>query len=112
MSQTISGPVPSFKLSDGKSIPTIGWGNGTGGDAKAKAVQIGKQAISAGLRHLDTAQGYNNEVETGETVKQCGLSRGDLWVTSKLSQENGVSQRHQSSAARATEETVSINKFY
>lgn len=91
MAHVVIGPVPSFKLLDGKSIPTIGWGNGTGGDAKGKAVEIGKKAISAGLRHLDTAQGYNNEVETGETVKQSGLSRGDLWVTSKLSQENGVS---------------------
>ncbi|ORY89678.1 conjugated polyketone reductase C1 [Leucosporidium creatinivorum] len=83
-----SNNVPTFTLLDGKRIPVLGWGNGTG-DARKTATESGKIALDAGIRHVDTAQGYNNEKETGETVSNSGLSKGDVWVTSKLSQKDG-----------------------
>lgn len=50
--------VRTFTLSDGKKIPAIAWGSGTGGLSSAgeKAVETGVWAIEAGIRHLDCAQ--------------------------------------------------------
>jgi diketogulonate reductase-like aldo/keto reductase len=74
--------VPTFTLLDGSKIPTIGWGNGTG-DAKKTALESGRLALEAGLRHIDTAQGYENELETGQTIEHSELARADIFVTSK-----------------------------
>lgn len=40
-------------------------------------------ALKVGYRHIDTAQVYGNETEVGEAVKQSGLSRKDVFITSK-----------------------------
>lgn len=48
--------IPStFTLLDGKKIPVIGWGNGSG-NARTTAVISGEIALKGGLRHIDTAQ--------------------------------------------------------
>jgi diketogulonate reductase-like aldo/keto reductase len=44
---------------------------------------MGKIAVQAGLRHIDTAQGYDNEKETGQVISAISIPRDDLWVTSK-----------------------------
>ncbi|KDE07646.1 hypothetical protein, variant [Microbotryum lychnidis-dioicae p1A1 Lamole] len=80
--------VPTFDLHDGTKIPTLGWGNGTG-DAKKTAVESGKIALGAGIRHIDTAQGYDNEEETGQSISNSAVPRAELFVTSKLSQKEG-----------------------
>ncbi|GAA5989956.1 hypothetical protein JCM11641_002925 [Rhodosporidiobolus odoratus] len=84
--------VPTFKLLNGTTIPVIGWGNGTG-DAKKTAVESGRHALKSGLRHIDTAQGYHNEKETGqsidEAVQQHTLKADEVFVTSKLSTVDG-----------------------
>lgn len=72
----------SFKLLDGAQIPWIGWGNGSG-RAREKPVEAGTTALAEGFRHIDTAQGYNNEPETNETLKQGGVPREEVWLTSK-----------------------------
>ena len=74
--------VPSFKLLDDTTIPWIAWGNGTG-QAKVDAIECGSLALESGIRHLDTAQLYENETETGEAIKKSSLSRDDVYVTSK-----------------------------
>ncbi|GAA5897963.1 uncharacterized protein JCM6883_000876 [Sporobolomyces salmoneus] len=81
-------PVPTFKLLDGTSIPTIAWGNGTG-DAKKTAIESGKIALNAGIRHVDTAQGYENEKETGECIAKSGVDRKDIFLTTKISTVKG-----------------------
>ena len=73
----------AYTLSNGVSIPSIGFGtwqvqNGT------QAVATVKTAIELGYRHIDTAQGYGNEESVGDAVKQSGVSREDLFITSKL----------------------------
>ncbi|KAI5476567.1 conjugated polyketone reductase C1 [Pseudohyphozyma bogoriensis] len=83
-----SAPAPTFPLSSGRKIPTIGWGNGTG-DAKKTAVESGAFALTHGIIHIDTAQGYDNEKETGEAFTKAGVSKDGVWVTSKLSTEGG-----------------------
>jgi 2,5-diketo-D-gluconate reductase A len=42
-------------------------------------------ALDAGYRHIDTAEMYGNEAGVGEAVRASGLDRGDVFVTSKLS---------------------------
>lgn len=48
----------TIKLNDGKTIPALAWGNGTGGinASSEKAVSTGVQALKAGIVHIDTAQ--------------------------------------------------------
>jgi 2,5-diketo-D-gluconate reductase A len=52
-------------------------------------------ALEAGYRHIDTAEMYGNEAEVGEAVAKSGLDRGDVFVTSKLS-----NNAHEPGAAR------------
>ncbi|KAF6751451.1 conjugated polyketone reductase C1 [Ephemerocybe angulata] len=78
----------SFKLNDGTSIPWVAWGNGTG-QAKKDAIESGKLALAAGLRHIDTAQIYNNEEETGIAVSQSKVPRSEVYVTSKIGRISG-----------------------
>ncbi|RXW18804.1 hypothetical protein EST38_g7057 [Candolleomyces aberdarensis] len=76
--------MASFQLSDGTSIPWVAWGNGTG-QAKKDAIESGKLALESGLRHIDTAQLYDNEKETGIAIEQASVPRGEVYVTSKIS---------------------------
>ena len=50
----------------------------------AAAPEAVRQAIGAGYRHIDTAQGYGNERGVGEGIRTCGLKREELFVTTKL----------------------------
>lgn len=43
-----------------------------------------KEALEAGFRHIDSAEGYNNEEGTGKGIKAAGVSRDDIFVTTKL----------------------------
>lgn len=74
--------VPQLTLNDGLHLPAIGFGtyklNGTDG------VNAIKRAVEIGYRLLDSAFNYENEGAVGEAVKQCGLPREQLLVTSKL----------------------------
>ena len=77
-------PNDGYKLSNGVMIPCIGFGTWQtpDGDTAVKAV---KAAIAAGYRHIDTAQGYGNEQSVGVGVKQSGVARDELFITTKLS---------------------------
>jgi len=79
--------MTTIKLNDGKSIPAIGWGNGTGGIERSgqKAIDLGAIALKAGILHIDTAQIYGTEAETWGAIQKAGLKREDVWVTSKIS---------------------------
>lgn len=70
------------RLNDGHSIPRIGFGVWRLDDNKAPDVVAA--AIGAGYRHIDTAQGYDNEAGVGKGIRSAGVSREDLFVTSKL----------------------------
>ncbi|KPV77743.1 uncharacterized protein RHOBADRAFT_66036 [Rhodotorula graminis WP1] len=69
--------VPSIKLNDGTSVPLIAWGNGTG-DAKKTAFESGQYAVKAGLRHIDTAQGYESLVKA---EKDNGIEPNSIYLT-------------------------------
>jgi diketogulonate reductase-like aldo/keto reductase len=76
----------TFALSNGVSIPKLGFGTWMipDGDA-ARAV---RDAIDIGYRHIDTAQAYANELGVGEGVRGSGVLRDRLFVTTKLAAES------------------------
>lgn len=73
-----------IKLNDGRSIPGIGFGTWRTGTGEAVVRQV-DQAINIGFDHVDTAQAYGNERETGDALYLSGVPRNDLWVTTKYS---------------------------
>merc|ERR1712093_66555 len=79
----MSGSVSTIKLNDGAAIPWLAWGNGTG-NAKKQALDAGKQALQAGIDHIDTAQIYTTEPETLQAIQETKTPREKVWVTSKI----------------------------
>lgn len=74
--------IPSLTLNNGTSIPQLGFGVfQIPPDDTRQAVLT---ALESGYRHIDTAEMYGNEKEVGTAVRESGLARGDVFVTSKL----------------------------
>lgn len=74
--------IPDIKLNNGLKMPMLGFGTyGLSGEVCQKSVV---EAISSGYRLIDTAKVYGNEVEVGKAIKQSGIDRKQLFVTSKL----------------------------
>lgn len=72
-----------LKLNDGNQIPQFGLGvYMVEGDALTK--QNCLDAFKEGYRHIDTAHAYGNERGVGKAVKESGLTRNEVWITSKL----------------------------
>lgn len=71
-----------FELSKGVKIPAMGYGVYMMSSEEVK--EHLPEAINAGMRHIDTANGYFNEVAVGEVVNKSGIDRADFFVTSKL----------------------------
>jgi len=78
--------VPKMTLSDGTTIPQLGFGvwQVPPGDA---ATVVG-EAFKAGYRHIDTAQMYENEAGVGEAFHASGLARDEVFITTKLNNSN------------------------
>jgi len=78
-------------LNDGTRIPQVGLGVWqTPNDEAAPAV---KAALSAGYRHVDTAAVYENEEGVGEGIRQSGIDRSEIYLTTKLwNTEQGYDQ--------------------
>ncbi len=70
------------ELNDGTSMPSVGLGTWPLDDSEAERVV--SAALEMGYRHVDTAARYGNEVGVGRALAASGLSRGDLYVTTKL----------------------------
>lgn len=66
-------------------IPQLGFG--TYQIAPEETRETTLAALEAGYRHIDTAQLYGNEKEVGEAVRDSGLDRADIFVTSKLAND-------------------------
>ena len=73
----------TYKLSNGVGIPCIGFGTWQTPDGEV-AVRSVAAAIEAGYRHIDTAQAYGNEESVGKGIRESGIDRKDLFVTTKL----------------------------
>ena len=86
--------IPQILLNNGQKIPQLGFGVFLVKPAETEAAVA--HALQAGYRHIDTAEMYGNEAQVGAAVGKSGLSRGEIFVTTKLN--NGA---HRPDDARA-----------
>ena len=93
--------VPDIELNDGHSIPQLGFG--VFQIDPAETAQAVREALEVGYRHIDTAEMYGNEREVGEAIRDSGLDRTEVYVTSKLN--NGF--HRPDDARRAFDRTLS-----
>lgn len=74
--------IPTLTLNDGRTIPQLGLGVWrTPADVTAAVVRT---AIEAGYRSIDTASAYRNEAGVGQGVRESGVPRDQIFVTTKL----------------------------
>ncbi|MCB9992395.1 MAG: aldo/keto reductase [Hyphomicrobiaceae bacterium] len=67
-------------------IPQMGYG--TWNRSPDEAYQGVLWALEAGCRHIDTAQGYRNEEAVGRAIRDSGIARADIYITTKIAPEN------------------------
>ena len=74
--------IPEVMLNNGQRIPQLGFGVFLIPPAQTETAVL--HALQAGYRHIDTAEMYGNEAEVGQAIGKSGLSRGEVFVTTKL----------------------------
>jgi len=74
--------VPNLTLNNGVEIPQLGFGVFKVPEGSTKDVVL--KALETGYRHIDTAKLYGNEAEVGAAVRESGLDRDAVFVTSKV----------------------------
>jgi len=87
--------VLNLSLNDGNTIPQLGFG--VFQVPPEATARITLQAFEAGYRHIDTAEMYGNEKGVGEAIRNSGIPRDELFITSKLN--NGFHEPDQARAA-------------
>ncbi|TFC05797.1 aldo/keto reductase [Cryobacterium mannosilyticum] len=87
--------VPTLVLNNGQAIPQLGFGVFQIDPADTRRATLA--ALEVGYRHIDTAEMYGNEQGVGEAVRESGLDRSEVFVTSKLN--NGFHKREDALAA-------------
>lgn len=70
-------------LNDGNKIPQFGTGVFQVPDGK-ETLDVVKNALALGIRHIDTAHAYQNERSVGQAVKESTIARKEIWITTKL----------------------------
>lgn len=92
--------METIKLSNGVEMPVLGYG----------VFQVSPQecercvadALAVGYRSIDTAQAYHNEAEVGSAIKNSGVSRGDIFLTTKV----WISNAGEARAAASIDESL------
>ncbi|KAH8693256.1 putative aldehyde reductase [Talaromyces proteolyticus] len=74
-------PGTKQKLNTGAEIPALGFGTWQDVGSQEAAV---REAIKAGYRHIDTARVYGTEPAVGKAIRESGIPRNELFVTTKL----------------------------
>jgi 2,5-diketo-D-gluconate reductase A len=92
--------VPTIRLNNGVEIPQLGFG--VFQVKPEECVEAVTTALEVGYRHIDTAEMYGNEKEVGQAVRESGIDRAEIFVTSKLN--NGFHRRDD--ALRAFDQTM------
>lgn len=82
MSPLSGGTSPSVQIGDGIEIPQLGFGVFQIPPDQVQARV--EEALEAGYRHIDTAAAYNNEQGVGRALAASGLSRDEVFITTKL----------------------------
>ncbi|AIQ54476.1 aldo/keto reductase [Paenibacillus sp. FSL R7-0331] len=70
-------------LNDGATMPWLGLGVWQTKDGE-EVIQAVKTAVETGYRSIDTAAGYNNEEGVGQAIRECGVPRDELFITTKV----------------------------
>jgi 2,5-diketo-D-gluconate reductase A len=97
----VANTIPDITLNDGNTIPQLGFG--VFQIEPKDTVEAVRKAFDIGYRHIDTAEMYGNEAEVGQAVRESGLDRREVFVTSKLN--NGF--HRPDDARKAFESTLS-----
>ena len=95
----------SMKLNNGVMIPQLALGTWLIDDDKV--TDAVKSALQMGYRHIDTAQAYGNERGVGEGVRQSGIPRDEIFITSKVAAEH----KSYESAAKSIDDTLALMKM-
>ena len=77
--------VPTIRLNNGVEIPQFGFG--VFQVPAEETAQTVRAAFDAGYRHIDTAQMYGNEEGVGQALAESGLSRDEVFITTKLNND-------------------------
>lgn len=75
--------MKSYTLNNGVSIPVLGFGTWKAENGEV-AYQAVLEALKAGYRHIDTAAIYKNEESVGRAIRDSGITRQEIFVTTKL----------------------------
>ncbi|MDS2941279.1 aldo/keto reductase [Streptococcus pneumoniae] len=73
----------TYQLNNGVEIPVLGFGTFKAMDGE-EAYRAVLEALKAGYRHIDTAAIYQNEESVGQAIKDSGVPREEMFVTTKL----------------------------
>lgn len=92
--------MTTLPLNSGTAIPQIGYGT----YATQDTASLVAEALDAGYRHLDTAQMYGNEAAVGEGVRRAGLAREDVFITTKLDNDQHLREDTLTSFDRSLEQ--------
>ena len=74
--------METVALNDGHAIPILGFGTARLFGEKGKLGMV--TALKNGVRHLDCAKVYGNEVLVGKAIEESGVSRKEIFITSKI----------------------------
>lgn len=83
--------IPSVMLASGILMPLVGFG--TWQLRGNQAYQAVRTALDCGYRHIDTATIYRNEKEAGRAIRDSGVDRNDIFITTKLPGEGAGRER-------------------
>ena len=96
-----------IKLNNNIEIPQIGVGTWTlRGETARRNVRL---ALEAGFRHIDTAQGYENEAEVGQGIADSGVARQEIFVTTKVN--TSIMRQGKQSFIDSIDENLGIMAF-
>ncbi len=80
----VKNKIPYIELNNGVKMPQFGLGTFMLDDKNGEAYNAVLTALKSGYRHIDTAHAYGNERSVGRAIKDSGIPREEIWVTSKL----------------------------
>jgi diketogulonate reductase-like aldo/keto reductase len=90
----LTNPASCFMLSNGVKMPCVGFGTFNMGDGGTVAAAV-QAAVEAGYRHIDAAARYGNEIDVGRGLRESGVAREEIFVTSKLHNDShGYEKTH------------------
>lgn len=79
------GGIPNITLNNGLSMPQLGFGTWTLAENTTPGV---REAVACGYRLFDTAQAYDNEKAVWQGIRESGIARKELFITTKISPSN------------------------